>query len=96
MSRINHGRDGSQQDIQETYAKLIQSHSFWLKIYFYYLQIQQWLFSGRWSSFKSYNSNGKATPSVWPEEQRLRYYRAKQSLIHLWKWNGPDIIFFLI
>ena len=96
MSRINHGYDGSQRDIQKTYEKLSKSRSFTLKIYFYYLQFQQLLFRGHWTSFKDYSSNRSAADSVWPEEQRLRYYQEKQPLIVLWKWNGPDLIFFLI
>jgi phosphatidylglycerophosphate synthase len=96
MSRINHGYDGSQRDIQATYDKLVTSSSFTLKIYFYYLQLQQLLFKGQWSSFRNYASKQTVADSVWPEEQRLRYYQEKRHLIGLWRWNGPDLIFFLI
>ena len=96
MSRVKYGYDGTQRDIQKTYAKLTVSHSFWLKIYFYYLQFQQCLFGGRWTPLKNYDSNNKATFSVWPEGQRLFYFKEKQSLIHLWKWNGPDLPFLLL
>lgn len=96
MSRINHGYDGSQRDIQATYEKLSTSPSFVHKVYFYYLQFQQLLFKGHSTSFKNYTSDRSVAGSVWPEEQRLNYYREKQSLIRLWKWNGPDLIFFLI
>jgi len=95
-SRIKHGYDGSQRDIQKTYEKISTSPSFILKIYFYYLQLQQLLFRGLWSSFKGYASTGASTTTTWPEEQRLHYYKEKQSLIVLWKWNGPDLIFFLM
>ena len=96
MSRIKHGYDGSQRDIQSTYEKLSTSPSFLYKVYFYYLQLQQLLFKGHWTTFKNYTSDRSAADSVWPEEQRLKYYREKQALIRLWKWNGPDLIFFLI
>jgi len=96
MNRIKHGYDGSQRDIQKTYEKLSASPSFTLKIYFYYLQLQQLLFRGYWTSFKGYASTQSAANAAWPEEHRLRYYREKRSLIVLWKWNGPDLIFFLI
>ncbi len=95
-SRIKHGYDGSQRDIQKTYEKISISPSFILKIYFYYLQLQQLLFRGHWSSFKGYASTGASTNTAWPEEQRLHYYQEKQSLIVLWKWNGPDLILFLM
>ena len=96
MSRIKHGYDGSQRDIQATYKKLTTSPSFILKIYFYYLQLQQLLFKGHWTTFKNYATDRSTDDSVWPEGQRLNYYRKQQSLINLWKWNGPDLIFFLI
>ena len=67
-----------------------------LKIYFYYLQFQQLLFKGHWTTLKSYSSKQTAAHPVWPEEQRLRYYQNKRPLIFLWKWNGPDLMFFLI
>ena len=95
-NRINHGYDGSQREIQKAYEKFAQSPSLILRIYFYYLQIQQLLFKGHWTSLKNYSSNQTTVHSVWPEEQRLHYYQKKQSLINLWKWNGPDIIFFLM
>jgi len=96
MNRIKHGYDGSQRDIQKTYEKISVSPSFTLKIYFYYLQLQQLLFRGYWTSFKGYNSTQSSADTAWPEEQRLRYYQGKRPLIVLWKWNGPDLIFFLI
>ena len=96
MSRINHGYDGSQRDIQATYNKLSTTPSFILKVYFYYLQLQQLLFKGHWTFFKNHPSDQSTADSLWPEEQRLNYFREKQSLISLWKWNGPDLIFFLI
>jgi len=95
-SRIKHGYDGSQRDIQKTYEKISASPSFILKIYFYYLQLQQLLFRGHWNSFRGYVSTRSSTDAAWPEEQRLRYYQEKRPLIVLWKWNGPDLIFFFM
>jgi phosphatidylglycerophosphate synthase len=95
-SRVKHGYDGSQRDIQKTYEKISASPSFILKVYFYYLQLQQLLFRGHWTSFKGYTLTGPSTDAAWPEKQRLRYYQEKQPLIALWKWNGPDLIFFLM
>ena len=96
MSRIKHGYDATQRDIQTTHVKLSTSSSFMLKAYFYYLQLQQLLFKGYWTSLKNYTSDQASANSVWPEEQRLRYYQEKRALIRIWKWNGPDLIFFLI
>ncbi|MDH3256558.1 MAG: CDP-alcohol phosphatidyltransferase family protein [Nitrospinota bacterium] len=96
MSRIKHGYDGSQRDIQKTYEKLSASSSFTLKIYFYYLQLQQLLFRRNWTSLRTYASTQLSTDTVWPEKQRMHYYQEQRSLIRLWKWNGPDLIFFLM
>jgi phosphatidylglycerophosphate synthase len=96
MSRIKHGYDGSQRDIQNTFEKLFASASFTLKIYFYYLQLQQLLFKGNWTSLKGYASTRSSSDTVWPEKQRMHYYQEKRPLILLWKWSGPDLIFFLM
>jgi phosphatidylglycerophosphate synthase len=96
MNRIKHGYDGPQRDIQKTYEKISASSSFTLKVYFYYLQLQQLLFKGHWASFKSYALTHSSADSPWPEEERIRYYREKRPLVFLWKWNGPDLIFILI
>jgi phosphatidylglycerophosphate synthase len=96
MSRIKHGYDGSQRDIEKTYEKISASPSMTLKIYYYYLQLQQFLFKGHWTSFNSYASTKSSADITWPEAQRLRYHQEKRPLIVLWKWNGPDLIFFLM
>ena len=98
MGRVTYGYDGPGRDIRKTVKTLTRSPAGIHKIYFYYLQLQQWLFRGRWTSLKQYTSTRQADPGedVWPEEQRLNYYREKQPLSALWKWNGPDLIFFLI
>jgi phosphatidylglycerophosphate synthase len=95
-SRIKHGYDGSQRDIQNTYEKISASPSFVLKVYFHYLQLQQLLFRGCWASLKSYATIEPSTDTAWPEEHRLLYLQKKRPLIVLWKWNGPDLIFVLM
>jgi phosphatidylglycerophosphate synthase len=45
---IQKGYDGSQKEIYDTYQKIRGNSSFTLKLYFYYLQVQQTLFGGRW------------------------------------------------
>ncbi len=98
MSRITNGYDGPGRDIRKTVETLTRSPAWIHKIYFYYLQLQQLLFRSRWSSLKQYASTRQADSGedVWQEEQRLNFYRKKRPLIVLWKWNGPDLIFFLI
>lgn len=98
MNRIKHGYDGPQRDIHKTYEKMTRSPSLILKVYFYYLQFQQWLFRGTWTSPDRYPSTreGRTAEDPWPEQQRWNYYREKRGLIALWKWNGPDLIFFLM
>ena len=95
-SRVKHGYEGSQHDIQNTYEKISASPSFVLKVYFYYLQLQQLLFKGSWASLKSYATIEPSTDTAWTEEQRLLYFQKKKSLVVLWKWNGPDLIFVLM
>jgi phosphatidylglycerophosphate synthase len=95
-SRVKHGYDGSQHDIQSTYEKISASPSFVLKVYFYYLQLQQLLFKGCWASLKSYTTIEPSSDTAWTEEQRLLYFQKKKSLVVLWKWNGPDLIFILM
>ena len=98
MCRVTYGYDGPGRDIRKTVNTLTRSPALIHKIYFNYLRLQQLLFRGRWTSLKQYASTGEADPGedVWQEEQRLNYYRDKRPLIILWKWNGPDLIFFLI
>ncbi|MDH5761859.1 MAG: CDP-alcohol phosphatidyltransferase family protein [Nitrospinota bacterium] len=97
-NRIKNGYDGPGRDIRKTYEKYSAAPSAILKIYFYYLQLQRLIFRGQWSSLPGYETSQRnpLQEDVWPEEKRLRFYRNQRSLIALWSWNGPDLIFFLM
>jgi len=95
---IHKGYDGSLRDIHTTFKKIQTQPSMIHKIYFYYLQIQQWLFHGRWTSLKNYREADTKdfSENPWTETQREEFRRRHQSLIAVWKWNGVDLVFFLI
>ena len=44
------GFDGVQREIQNTFEKLQQTPSVVLTVYFYYMQVQQLIFRGKWKT----------------------------------------------
>lgn len=96
MNRVRHGTDGPQRDIHQTFERITRSPSFIMKVYYYYLQLQQLLFRGRWTALNNYASTHETSEEIWSEGQRLKHYRVNRSLIRVWKWHGPDLIFFII
>ena len=95
---IKDGFDGSKRDIHAAYQKIRLTSSALLKIYFYYLQFQQLIFNGQWSSLQKYSRNHDTSSGEirLTEEQQKRYYQKTKSLMAVWKWNGHEIVLFLI
>jgi len=95
---INKGYDGSLRDIHTTFKKIQTQPSMIQKIYFYYLQIQQWLFNGQWTSLMSYEKKDVPdfSKNPWTKTEREEYRQRHQFLMVVWKWNGPDLAFFII
>jgi len=94
---INEGIDASKRDIHAAYQNFLATSSVLMKSYFYYLQFQQWLFHGQWTSLQKYSRNKSTSGETrLTEEQRRRYYQKTKPLLAVWNWNGHEIILFLI
>lgn len=96
---IREGIDGSKRDIRKAYQKIRAKTPLALfKTYFYYLQFQQLIFHGEWTSLQKYSQNNqKASDETrLTEEQRKRYYQKTKTLRAVWKWNGHELVLFLI
>lgn len=95
---IQQGYDGSQQEIYDTYQKIRGNSSFILKLYFYYLQIQQTMFGGRWCTLDRFEEKTGPPPDehLLNQEQREQYRNNSRTLIAVWSWNGVDFPLFLL
>ncbi|QPJ64951.1 MAG: CDP-alcohol phosphatidyltransferase family protein [Candidatus Nitrohelix vancouverensis] len=97
-ARVQEGTDGSRADVLKTYQKWSQSQSGILKVYFYYLQLQQWVFHGRWSSINDYSleDERKASEEILTQEERNAFYLKTRPLTRIWRWNGHEFCLFLL
>ena len=96
--RIRLGIDESERDIFDTFAKIQSTGSKTAVLYYYYLQVQQWIFHGRWCSLKQMHEKHETSATEkkgWTDEQRNHYYKKFRPLIRVWSWNGPDLPLFL-
>jgi len=95
---IQKGYDGSQKEIYDTYQKIRGNSSFTLKLYFYYLQVQQTLFGGRWFTLDHFGEKTEPPPDehLLNLEQREQYRNNARILMAVWSWNGVDFPLFLL
>ncbi len=95
---IQKGYDGSQKEIYDTYQKIRENSSFTLKLYFYYLQVQQTLFGGRWFTLDRFGEKTEKPPDkhLLNQEQREQYRNNARTLMAVWSWNGVDFPLFLL
>ncbi len=95
--RVQTGIDGSLQDLQETWEKIRSRRSAVATIYFYYLQVQRFLFRGRWTGLHGFSREASPQPgdAPWSPEQRARFHQKIKPLLAIWKWSGPDLVVFL-
>ncbi len=95
---IQKGYDGSQKEIYDTYQKIRENSSFTLKLYFYYLQVQQTLFGGRWFTLDRFGEKTVKNPDehLLNREQREQYRNNARTLMAVWSWNGVDFPLFLL
>jgi len=95
---IQKGYDGSQKEIYDTYQKIRENSSFTLKLYFYYLQVQQTLFGGRWFTLDRFGEKTDPPPDehLLNQEQREQYRNHARTLMAVWSWNGVDFPLFLL
>jgi hypothetical protein len=99
MNLILKGFNGSDKEILDTYLKILKKTSILLKVYFYYLQIQRFIFNGSFNSFDSFSTtvNDKLDNDlILSFGQREKYRKEVSSLMVTWSWNGVDSSIFLL
>ena len=98
ITMIQEGYDGSDKEILDTYLKISKNGSVFLKVYFYYLQVQQLIFCGRFVSFSKFEEFKKEDHkrSVLSTDERKDYHKQISSLMFAWSWNGVDLPLFLL
>ena len=88
---IQKGYDGNQEEILNTYLKVSKNASIIFKVYFYYLQFQQFIFCGHFANPDQFDKNNILTFS-----QRKNYWKKNRTLMIVWSWNGVDLPIFLL
>ena len=99
ITLIQKGYDGSDKEILDTYLKISKKNSTLLKVYFYYLQVQHFIFNGYFNSLDSFSTivNDKLDNNlILSFEQREEYRKEISSLMVAWSWNGVDFAIFLL
>jgi|TARA_B110001454_G_scaffold102977_1_gene97095 phosphatidylglycerophosphate synthase len=96
---IQKGYDGSDKEILDTYLKISKKNSILLKLYFYYLQVQRFIFNGYFNSLDSFSTivnDGLDNGLILSFEKRKEYREKVSSLMVTWSWNGVDSAMFLL
>ncbi|KMP11928.1 hypothetical protein UR09_02290 [Candidatus Nitromaritima sp. SCGC AAA799-A02] len=95
---IQQGYDGNRKEIFDTCLKIEENPSPTLTLYFYYLQVQQVIFGGQWSTLSQVRENKKTdfNENALTPEQRERYRQNAGPLLVAWSWNGVDLPLFLL
>ena len=99
ITLIQKGYDGSDKEILDTYLKILKKNAILLKVYFYYLQVQRFIFNGYFNSLDSFSTivNDKLDNDlILSIEQRKEYRKEVSSLMVTWSWNGVDSAMFLL
>jgi len=98
ITMIQKGYDGSIKEILDTYSKISQNNSILLKVYFYYLQLQRFIFCGRFISLDKFLDYGKenSTDYLLSPSERKDYQEQIGPLMIAWSWNGVDLPLFLL
>ena len=90
------GYDGMEREIQNTRQRVEREMSWVLVIYFYYMQVQQLFFRGKWTflhQVKTVNMNGEPELTA---VQRIGSFKKVKVLLWIWSWNGLDLPLFLL
>jgi len=97
-AKVQEGKDGARREIFNAYGRWNENSVFILKVYFYYLQFQQWIFHGHCTSLQAYDEEGerRAVGRVLTESQRESFCESIRPLILLWRWNGHEVCLFLL
>lgn len=90
------GYDGMDREIQSTVGKIVQKSSAVLVVYFYYMQVQQLIFRGKWATLSELRNKGHVANAILDLDQRQQYFKKVSVLLKVWRWNGIDFPLFLI
>ena len=90
------GFDGMDREIQNTVGKIDQKLSGVLVVYFYYMQVQQLIFRGKWATLRELRNKGHLANAILDLDQRQQYFKKVSALLKVWRWNGLDFPLFLI
>jgi phosphatidylglycerophosphate synthase len=90
------GFDGMDREIQSTVRKIDQKSSVVLVVYFYYMQVQQLIFRGKWATLPEIRKKGRLANAILDLDQRQQYFKKVSALLKVWRWNGIDFPLFLI
>jgi phosphatidylglycerophosphate synthase len=90
------GFDGMDREIQSTVGKIGQKSSRVLVVYFYYMQVQQLIFRGKWATLPELRNKGYVANAILDLDQRQQYFKKVSTLLKVWRWNGIDFPLFLI
>ena len=90
------GFDGMDREIQSTVGKIVQKSSAVLVVYFYYMQVQQLIFRGKWATLPELRNKGHVANAILDLDQRQQYFKKISVLLKVWRWNGIDFPLFLI
>lgn len=98
ITMIQSGYDGNQKEISDTYLRVLKNNSIILKVYFYYLQFQKFIFSGHFVSLDQFDKNNSLIfqNNILIPGQRESYRKKNSLLMIVWSWSGVDLPIFLI
>ena len=93
---LSHGYDGMEREIQSTCQKIKDKMSWVLVLYFYYMQMQQLFFQGKWKFLRHIKIGDPDLKQGLTVEQRRGCHEKMKVLLALWRWNGLDLPLFLL
>ena len=98
ITMIEKGYDGSIKEISDTHSKISQNNSILWKVYFYYLQLQRFIFCGRFIRLDKFSDYGKENSKDYllSSTERKDYQKKIGPLMVAWSWNGVDLPLFLL
>ena len=98
ITMIEKGYDGSIKEISDTHSKISRNNSTLWKVYFYYLQLQRFIFCGRFIRLDKFSDYGKENSKDYllSSTERKDYQKKIGPLMVAWSWNGVDFPLFLL
>jgi len=98
ITMIQKGYDGNHKEISDIHLKVSKNNSIILKVYFYYLQLQQFIFCGHFVSLDQLDESNSLIyqNNILTAGQREEYRKKNGLLMTVWSWNGVDLPIFLL